>query len=242
MTNIRLYVEDDLADGANIALDAKQSHYLKSVMRLDTGHTVQLFNGRDGEWRVGIERLAKHAGAAIVIERTREQRMGPDLWLVFAPVKRASLDLVARSATELGASALQPVQTRRTNVARVNTDRMRANTIEAAEQCGRLSIPAVLDYQPLDALIAEWPPDRRLMMCDETGASPPVAEALETADRSAPWGVLIGPEGGFDPSELDALGKHPIVTKVGLGPRVLRSETAAIAALACWQALIGDWR
>jgi len=127
-------------------------------------------------------------------------------------------------------------------VGRLNTDRLRANAIEAAEQCGRLDVPAVLKPMALDALMADWPAERRLMLCDETGGGAPVADALSAVERSGPWAVLVGPEGGFDPSELDALGKRPIVTSVGLGPRILRAETAAIAALACWQALVGDWR
>jgi 16S rRNA (uracil1498-N3)-methyltransferase len=243
---VRLHVTDDLPGDSSGTLDAKQIHYLKSVMRLGPGDEILVFNGRDGEWRARIDVLRKNAGTLAIVEQTRAQRTGPDLWLVFAPVKRAALDLVARAATELGVSALQPVTTRRTVVGRVNIDRLRANAIEAAEQCGRLSVPAILKPLSLEALMAEWPADRHLMLCDESAGPantcPPVAAALSSAVRAAPWAVLIGPEGGFDPSELDALGKHPIVTRVGLGPRVLRVETAAIAALACWQALVGDWR
>lgn len=242
LPTIRLYVTDDLNEGGAATLDAKQSHYLKSVMRLAPGDEVLVFNGRDGEWRARIEDLAKKGGALAPVGRTREQAGGPDLWLAFAPAKRGAPELVARAATELGVSALQPVATRRTVVGRLNAARLRANAVEAAEQCGRLDVPAVLEPIGLDALLADWPPGRRLMVCDETGAGPPVAAALAAADRAAPWAVLVGPEGGFDPGELDALGKHPIVTKVGLGPRILRAETAAIAALACWQALVGDWR
>jgi len=242
MPTIRLYVTDDLARGATASLDAKQSHYVKSVMRLGAGDEILVFNGRDGEWRARIEALGKKAGALSLVAQTREQRIGPDLWLAFAPVKRGKPELVARAATELGVSALQPVTTRRTVVGRVNTERLRANAIEAAEQSSRLTVPAVLEPIALEALMDQWPPDRRLMLCDETGSGQPVASALPQGARATPWAVLIGPEGGFDPSELDVLGKHPIVTRVGLGPRILRAETAAIAALACWQALVGDWR
>jgi len=246
LPKIRLYVTCDLAAGAAVALDEKQAHYLRAVMRLAPGDEVLVFNGRDGEWRARIDQLGKKAGALAVVERTRAQETGPDLWLLFAPAKRGSPELVARAATELGVSALQPVTTRRTVVGRLNTDRLRANAIEAAEQCGRLDVPAVLKPMALDALLADWPAERRLMLCDETGGGAPVADALSAAERPAahatPWAVLVGPEGGFDPSELDALGKRPIVTSVGLGPRILRAETAAIAALACWQALVGDWR
>jgi 16S rRNA (uracil1498-N3)-methyltransferase len=242
MPNIRLYLTDDLTAGAAAALDAKQAHYLRSVMRLGAGDEVRVFNGRDGEWRGRIEDLRKKGGALALVKQTRPQERGPDLWLAFAPAKRGTPELVARAATELGVSALQPVTTRRTVVGRVNTERLRANAVEAAEQCGRLTVPAVLKPIALDTLLANWPTDRRLMLCDETGGGQPVAAALSAQDRAAPWAVLVGPEGGFDPSELDVLGKQPIVTRVGLGPRILRAETAAIAALACWQALIGDWR
>jgi 16S rRNA (uracil1498-N3)-methyltransferase len=243
MSEIRLYITDDLiAGGAAAALDAKQAHYLKAVMRLGAGDEVLVFNGRDGEWRGRIEDLRKKGGALSLVERTRAQERGPDLWLAFAPAKRGTPELVARAATELGVSALQPVTTRRTVVGRVNTERLRANAVEAAEQCGRLTVPAVLKPIALDTLLADWPADRRLMLCDETGGGVPIAQALSAQDRAAPWAVLVGPEGGFDPSELDVLGKQPIVTSVGLGPRILRAETAAIAALACWQALVGDWR
>jgi 16S rRNA (uracil1498-N3)-methyltransferase len=209
---------------------------------LGAGDEVLVFNGRDGEWRGRIEDLRKKGGALSLVERTRAQERSPDLWLAFAPAKRGTPELVARAATELGVSALQPVTTRRTVVGRVNTERLRANAVEAAEQCGRLTVPAVLKPIALDTLLADWPADRRLMLCDETGGGVPIAQALSAQDRAAPWAVLVGPEGGFDPSELDVLGKQPIVTSVGLGPRILRAETAAIAALACWQALVGDWR
>ncbi|HUT51652.1 MAG TPA: 16S rRNA (uracil(1498)-N(3))-methyltransferase [Alphaproteobacteria bacterium] len=242
MPTVRLYVSDDLTGGGAASLGAKQAHYLKAVMRLGAGEDILVFNGRDGEWRGQIADLGKKGGAISVVAQTREQHFGPDLWLAFAPVKRGKPELVARAATELGVSVLQPVTTRRTVVGRVNTERLRANAVEAAEQCGRLTVPAVLEPVALEALMDQWPPDRRLMLCDETGGGQPVATALAQDPRTTPWAVLIGPEGGFDPSELDALGKHPIVTRVGLGPRILRAETAAIAALACWQVLVGDWR
>ncbi|HEX9836481.1 MAG TPA: 16S rRNA (uracil(1498)-N(3))-methyltransferase, partial [Alphaproteobacteria bacterium] len=172
------------------------------------------------------------------------QLASPDLWLVFAPVKRARIDFVAAKATELGVSALRPVLTRHTAVERVNVERLRANAIEAAEQCDRLDVPEVAAPVALDALIEDWPAGRRLMLCDESGAAPPVAAALApfAAAPAAPWAVLTGPEGGFAGSELDALKKREFVTAVSLGPRTLRADTAALAALSCWQALVGDWR
>ena len=239
---IRLFVESDLAAGAPVALDKAQTHYLMHVLRRGAGDVVHLFNGRDGEWRARIERASRGACTATVLEQVRAQRPEPDLWLAFAPVKRAPIDAIATKATELGVSALCPVLTRHTAVTRVNLQRLRANATEAAEQCGRLTVPDVREPRTLGEFIAQWPADRSLMLCDETGSAPPVADALGARDAAAKWAVLIGPEGGFAESELDALGKLPFVTRVGLGPRVLRADTAAIAALACLQALVGDWR
>jgi 16S rRNA (uracil1498-N3)-methyltransferase len=176
----------------------------------------------------------------------REQAAEPDLWLVFAPVKRARIDFIASKATELGVSRLVPMFTRHTAVERVNVERLRANAVEAAEQCGRLTVPEVADPTTLEDVIAGWAPSRRLLVCDETGAAPPIAEVLSamTPPESAAsgWAVMTGPEGGFAPGELDLLRNSPIVTMVALGPRILRADTAAVAALVCWQALCGDWR
>jgi len=242
----RLYVAAALGEGATVDLESGQAHYLRSVLRLAPGDAVALFNGRDGEWRARIDRLAK-GGATLAAEaRTREQRPEPDLWLAFAPIKRARIDFVAQKATELGASVLWPVMTRHTMVERVNTDRLAANAVEAAEQSDRLTIPEVRAPATLDRLIAEWPEDRMLILCDETGAGgnvPGIAEALIAAGPAAREraGFVIGPEGGFAQEELDRLRKLPFVTAVGLGPRLLRADTAALAALAVWQAVAGDW-
>ena len=240
---IRLFVESDLAAGASAALDTAQTHYLMHVLRRGAGDVVHLFNGRDGEWRARVERSNRSAACtAALLDQVRAQAPEPDLWLAFAPVKRAPIDAIATKATELGVSALCPVLTRHTAVTRVNVQRLRANAIEAAEQCGRLTVPEVSQPRTLGEFIAQWPADRSLMLCDETGSAPPVADALGGRAAAAKWAVLIGPEGGFAQSELDALGKLPFVTAVGLGPRLLRADTAAIAALACLQALVGDWR
>jgi 16S rRNA (uracil1498-N3)-methyltransferase len=175
-------------------------------------------------------------------QQLRPQTSERDLWLVFAPVKRTRIDAIAEKATELGVCALIPVVTQRTAVDRVNVERLRAIAIEAAEQCERLSVPEVRPPVTLGKLLAEWPADRRLLLCAEAGAARPIAEALRAhADGiAAPWAVMIGPEGGFARSELDALAKLPFVMPVGLGPRILRADTAALAALACWQAILGD--
>jgi 16S rRNA (uracil1498-N3)-methyltransferase len=235
----RLFVTAPLGAGAAVPLDSDQVHYLRSVLRLAIGDHLALFDGRAGEWLAAIEVLGKHAGIARLERQTRAQPVEPALWLLFAPVKRTRIDLIAEKATELGVTRLMPVMTRRTNVARVNTERLRAVAREAAEQTERLSVPEIVEPQRLDQALAAFPADRRLILCDETGTAPPIAGAL--GQGPAPLGVLIGPEGGFAPDELDGLRKLPFVTPVGLGPRILRADTAAFSALAVFQALVGDW-
>ena len=245
MSVSRLFVEADLAAGIEVPLGEAQVHYLRHVMRRPDGAALRLFNGRDGEWQATFAGRGKKAAVAEVGACTRVQAPEPDVWLCFAPVKRARIDYIAEKATELGASALQPVLTRHTAVERVNVDRLRANAIEAAEQTERLSVPEVRPPIDLARLIAGWPDDRRLLMCDESGGGPPIAEALaglDVAARAAPWAILVGPEGGFAEAELSALRRIRDVMAIGLGPRILRADTAALAALACWQALVGDWR
>jgi len=245
MSVTRLFVAADLAAGAEAPLSEAQAHYLRHVMRRDNGAPLLLFNGRDGEWRGTLALSGKKAASAAVGERARDQAAEPDLWLCFAPIKRARIDYVAEKATELGVAVLQPVLTQHTAVERVNVERLRANAIEAAEQTERLSVPEVREPVELMKLLADWPAERRLLMCDETGGGPPIADALgklDEAARKAPWAIVIGPEGGFSAGELAALRRMKDVTAVGLGPRILRADTAALAALACWQALVGDWR
>jgi 16S rRNA (uracil1498-N3)-methyltransferase len=245
MSVSRLFVEADLVAGAEAPLDEAQVHYLRHVMRRPDGGPLLLFNGRDGEWRGTLEGRGKKAAVARIVERTREQTAEPDVWLCFAPIKRARIDYVAEKATELGAAVLQPILTHHTVVERVNLERLRANAVEAAEQTERLSVPKVRAPVDLLRLLADWPTGRRLLVCDETGGGPPIAETLTGLDevaRAAPWAILIGPEGGFDAGELAAIRRMKDVIAVGLGPRILRADTAAIAALACWQSLVGDWR
>ena len=242
---VRLFVAGDLAAGTAVALSADQGHYLRNVMRRGAGDPIHLFNGRDGEWRATLAEIGKRDAAAIAEERVREQQPESDLWLVFALIKRKRVEDIVEKATELGVARLLPAITRRTVVPRINTDRLYARAVEAAEQCGRLTVPDIDEARSLEALLADWPADRRLLWCDESGGGAPIAHALAgLADGtgSGPWAVMTGPEGGYAPEELDAVRKLPFVTAVGLGRRVLRADTAAIAALACVQATIGDWR
>jgi 16S rRNA (uracil1498-N3)-methyltransferase len=238
----RLFVDQDLRVGGGVRVDSDRAHYLRHVLRLGLGALVDLFNGREGEWRSRLATVAKGYATLIVEQQLRPQTSGPDLWLVFAPIKRARIDTVAEKATELGVSAVQPVVTQHTAVERVNVERLRAIAIEAAEQCERLSVPEVMAPVSLGKLLTDWPPGRRLLLCAEAGDARPIAETLQSHvnDAAVPWAVMIGPEGGFARSELDALVKLPFVMPVGLGPRILRADTAALAALACWQAILGD--
>lgn len=240
----RLFVDAPLGAGGNAALSANQTHYLRHVLRRGEGDPVLLFNGRDGEWRGRIAALGKSSSSAAVETQTRRPEAEPDVWLLFAPIKRGPVDLVAEKATELGVAALLPVITRRTVVGRVNTERLRAIAMESAEQCHRLNVPEVREARTLTQVLSTWPDGRRLLLCDETGQGRPIGQvlgSLDTAARRGPWAILVGPEGGFDPAELDAIKKQTIVTPVTLGRRLLRAETAAMAALACWQSLVGDW-
>ena len=236
----RLFVDHDLAAGGDVPLSADQSHYVLNVMRLLTGDPVLLFNGRHGEWQANVSVASKRNASVVPSRRTRPQSTPPDLWLLFAPIKRQRIDLMAEKAAELGVRRLLPVMTERTHVERVNCERLRAHAIEAAEQCGLLSVPEVGVPQPLRMVLEEWPKDRRLLFCDEQGPAPPALEALR--DRPPqPWAVLVGPEGGFSPGERDLLLALPTAVAVSLGPRILRADTAAVAALALWQATLGDW-
>jgi len=244
---IRLFVPDGLAAGARVSLNRDQAHYLGHVMRQREGQSVLLFNGRDGEWSAVVRDIANNRCALDVGQRTRRQEAETGPWLAFAPLKKTATGVIVEKATELGAERLLPVFTRNTNSARVNVDRLAARAREAAEQSGRLTLPEVAPPVALADLLADWPGKRRLLVLDETGGGAPIARALAGLDAATdgvppPVGFLSGPEGGFDSAELDALRKLDFVTAVGLGPRVLRAETAALAALACWQALLGAGR
>jgi 16S rRNA (uracil1498-N3)-methyltransferase len=236
----RLYVTADLGAGVAVTLDEGQSHYLLHVLRAHAGNRVLLFNGRDGEWLAEIALAGKRGVVATCLKQTQPQAAVPDIWLAFAPVKKTPSDYLVQKAAELGASMLLPVFTRRTIVSRINQERMAANAIEAAEQSGRLSVPDIREGTSLDKLLAAWPKERRLFFCDEGGDAKPLAEAVRGV--SGPAAILTGPEGGFDPAEREMLRALSFVTPVTLGPRILRADTAALAALAIWQSVSGDWR
>jgi len=237
----RLYLEGRLTPGGAVELDTGRTHYLRSVLRLYRDATVAGFNGADGEWLCHIAEIGKNRGRLTVERQLRSPQPEPDLWLLFAPIKRARLDWLVEKATELGISALMPVWTARTQSERLNLERLRAHAVEAAEQSERLSVPELCAPETLGRVLGAWPPERPLIVCDESGAGEPIGE-VATRLAAAPMAFLVGPEGGFDQTELDALGKLSFVTRIGLGPRVLRAETAAVAALAVFQAIAGDWR
>jgi 16S rRNA (uracil1498-N3)-methyltransferase len=243
----RLFVDQRLGAGAVITLDREQANYLLNVLRLKPGSHVLLFNGREGEWRAQLATQAKKNVTLEVLEQTREQTAPSDLHYLFAPLKHARLDYMVQKAVELGVSRLQPVLTRHTQSERVNLARMSANAIEAAEQCGILTIAEVAEPQRLDALMRAWTPDRLLVFCDEEAAVKDPVAALATARGGgltgpSPVSVLIGPEGGFAEEERAALLQLPNVVRLALGPRILRADTAAVAALTLVQTVLGDWR
>jgi 16S rRNA (uracil1498-N3)-methyltransferase len=238
---VRLYIDAPLGAGVPLALDRAQSHYLRRVLRLEDGRDILVFNGRDGEWRAAIEGGRREVMLRVG-DRTRPQIAAGDLHYLFAPLKSARLDYVVQKAVEMGVSRLQPILTRHGQVARVNLDRMRANATEAAEQCGILSLPEIAAPMPLTQALSEWQGERHLVFCDEAADVADPLAALAVVPRRAPLAVLIGPEGGFAAEERAALLKLPAVVRLTLGPRILRADTAAVAALALVQTVIGDWR
>ena len=283
---VRLFVDQPLGPGQPVAVTDAQAHYLLSVMRLGAGSQVLLFNGVDGEWRARLDVAGRRQARLVAEERTAPLRLPPDLWLVFAPLKKARTDFIVEKAVELGAARILPVQTRFTNADRIRQDRLQAHAVEAAEQCGGTFVPQVDDLQPLDRLLDAWPAGRQVMWCDEHlagkgvalapwGAAPgglalqpgragsqgapphpgplrgltPSAPARPRSDEAAgpdrpaaaPWAILIGPEGGFAEAEQARIRAMPGVHPVSLGPRILRADTAAVAALTLWQAVLGDW-
>ncbi len=228
---LRLFVPDDLGPERSFILDQNQSHYLAQVMRAEMGEAVAAFNGRDGEWRCAISAMTKRAVTLDVTSQTRQQQDEPDWWLLAAPIKRDRIDLVAEKACELGASALWPVMTQHTVMSRVNTERLAAHLREAAEQCERLTVPRLFDPVPLERALRDWESERVLIYLDETGGQP-LAQIVAALPPQSKLAVLVGPEGGFSEAERRWLKDLPMVRVATLGPRILRAETAAIAALA----------
>ncbi|MAM62126.1 MAG: 16S rRNA (uracil(1498)-N(3))-methyltransferase [Maritimibacter sp.] len=244
---IRLFVDEPLGEGQTIPLERDQAHYLFGVMRQGPGDRVALFNGRDGEWTAEVVEAGKRRGTLRCLGQAAPQLDPPDLWLLFAPIKKARTDFIVEKAAEMGAARIVPVLTEFTNSERVRVDRLQAHAIEAAEQCGGTFVSDVTEPQKLDRLLDDWDGTRRLMFCDEAlagGSSglPPVFAAGAAPDkRGAPWAILIGPEGGFSEPERKRLGALEAAVAVSLGPRVLRADTAAVAAMTLWQIALGDW-
>ena len=232
----RLFVDEPLSPGNVHTLDGAAANYLAAVLRLQPGAQVKLFDDRTGEYVAEIQEAGKRKVVLVVGEQSRPREPVPDLWLLFAPIKRGRIDWLVEKATELGIARLQPVLTRRTIVDRLNLERLRAHVIEAAEQCERTALPKLSEPIKLDALLKDWPPDRFLYFADETGGEPLAASAAD-----GPAAILIGPEGGFTEEERDRIRALPEARAIGLGPRILRADTAAIAAIALWMDAAGDW-
>ncbi|WP_068108844.1 16S rRNA (uracil(1498)-N(3))-methyltransferase [Tropicimonas marinistellae] len=237
MARVRLYVEQSLAEGQSVSLTREQAHYLFGVMRLGPGDDLRVFDGVSGEYRAEISVAGKRGGSLHCIEKTRPLQVPPDLWLLFAPIKKARTDFIVEKAAEMGAARICPVQTAFTNSERIRRDRLQAHAIEAAEQCGGTFVPEVAEMQRLERVLAEWPVERRLMFCDEARVG--ACDAL--TGKRGPWAILIGPEGGFSDTERAQLEALPQAVAVSLGPRILRADTAAVAAMTLWQSSLGDW-
>ena len=237
---IRLFISAALSSDAAFPLDDNQSRYLTQVMRRGVGDDLLVFNGRDGEWRCVIEQIGKRFVIVRAAGLEREQSQGADLVLLIAVVKRGPMETIVEKASELGAAAVWPVITERSNVDRVREDRLQIIATEAAEQTGRLDVPDIRAPAKLDRILTDWPADRFLLFCDETGDAKPAIEAL-AGQPIGPWAILIGPEGGFSPKERRRLRALPHAVPATLGPRILRADTAAISALTLWQAMLGDW-
>lgn len=238
---IRLCVDQPLRAGQSLPLGEAQAHYLFAVMREGAGARVLVFNGQDGEWLAEVTEAGKRKGALLCLEETRAQTAPADLWLLFAPVKKARTDMIVEKAVELGAARLVPVATDYANAERLRHDKAEAHVREAAEQCGSLFLPEVAGMAPLTRLLADWPADRRILWADESASAGSTVATL-TGAGPGPWAILTGPEGGFSEVERARLRSLPFVVAVSLGPRILRAETAAIAAMTLWQAHLGDWR
>jgi len=237
-SKVRLYVDQPLGEGQMVPLSREQAHYLFGVMRLQAGAVLSLFNGRDGEWDGEVIEAGKRGGVLACRAQTRTLQLPPDLWLLFAPIKKARTDFIVEKATEMGAARIVPVVTDFTNSERVRVDRLQAHAVEAAEQCGGTFVPEVAEPLKLERVLADWPEERHLMFCDEALVG--AGQVLGAAGKG-PWAILIGPEGGFSDAERVKLRGLPFAHAVSLGPRILRTDTAAVAAMTIWQQALGDW-
>jgi 16S rRNA (uracil1498-N3)-methyltransferase len=237
-SRVRLYVDHPLGVGQSVPLNRDQAHYLFGVMRLAAGDHLSLINSRDGEWDARVEKAGNKGGILTCQAQTRPLQLPPDLWLVFAPIRKERTAFIVEKAVELGVAHIQPVQTDYTQSAnRIRPDKLQAHAVEAAEQCGGTFVPPVSDVVKLDRLLADWPKGRQLIFCDEAAIGTPVTlPALP-----GPWAILIGPEGGFSPAERAKLLALPYAHAISLGPRILRADTAAVAAITLWQQALGDW-
>ena len=234
---IRLFVDQPLGKGQSVALSQGQAHYLFGVMRLGVGDFVSLFNGIDGEWQAEVAQAGKKRGVLACTTQTAALQLPPDLWLLFAPIKKVRTDFIVEKASEMGASRICPVHTAFTNSERIRRDRLQAHAVEAAEQCGGTFVPEVAEIAKLERVLAEWPQERRLMFCDEALAG----KVAGLPADNGPWAILIGPEGGFAEAERQQLSGMEQAHAVSLGPRILRADTAAVAAMTMWQQALGDW-
>ncbi len=236
---IRLYVDAALSEGQTVPLSKEQAHYLFGVMRLGTGDFVALFNGRDGEYLSEVVEAGKRKGVLLCQKQSKPLQLPPDLWLLFAPIKKARTDFIVEKAAEMGAARICPVQTEYTNSERIRRDRLQAHAVEAAEQCGGTFVPEVTELVRLNKMLDGWPADRQLIFCDETLVS--ARQVLRAEGAPSKAAILIGPEGGFSEKERNFLKSLSFVTQISLGPRILRADTAVVAAMTIWQSVLGDW-
>ena len=238
MNKIRLFVDHTLGEAQSVPLNKDQAHYIFSVMRKSIGETILIFDGNNGEWEASFEEISKKSGVLFCIKQTKPQIMPPDLWLFFSPLKKVRTDFIVEKATELGVAKIIPVQTEHTNADRVKLSRLSAHAIEAAEQCGGTYIPKIEELQKINEVLENFPPDRRLLFCDEKLQASEVN--LENLKKGK-WAILVGPEGGFSEIERNYLKGLKFTLSISLGPRILRADTAAVTAISLWQNYLGDW-
>jgi len=234
---VRLFVEQPLGAAQPVPLTREQAHYLFGVMRMGVGDAVALFNGVDGEWQASVAEAGKRGGVLVCDTQSQTQGLPPDLWLLFAPIKKARTDFIVEKAVEMGVRRVLPVQTDFTNSERIRQDRLQAHAVEAAEQCGSTYVPEVTALAKLERVLSDWDTSRQLAFCDETLAG----HTGRLPDIAGPWAILIGPEGGFSQNERNKLRGLDFAHDISLGPRILRADTAAVAALTLWQSTLGDW-